>query len=196
MSPSSNDDTHLIGTIKATTDSVTEMMGVTLKQTDAIVKQLKGELNNADMEFEKLSNVVMEKLGHLEQLIIDPDKVGRDEAIGGKLPNGEWAACESSDERRVPEPMRVGEVADLIEIDGPPLEDLQPQYSLLKRAQENLEELKQTTGRKFDAVLGSLAAAKNEAKDRIRHQKETREKVETNLRNVEESLKDLLKARI
>ena len=175
---------------------MTEMMGVNWKQADAIVKQIKGELNNADMEFEKLSKVVMEKLGHLEQLINDPDKVGHDEAIGEKLPNGEWAACESSDKRRVPEPMRVGKVADLIEKDGPPLEDLQPQYSLLKRAQENLEELKQTTGRKFDSVLGSLTAAKNEANDRMRHQKEKREKVEANLRNVEESLKDLLKARI
>ena len=83
--------------------------------------------------------------------------MGHDGAIGEMLPIGEWAACESSDERRVPEPLRAGEAADLIENNGPPLEDLQPQYSLLKRAQENLEVLKQTTGRKLSASEFELA---------------------------------------
>ena len=201
----------MIGTIKATTDSMTEMMALKFKQVDAIVKQIKGELSHADKEFEELNKIVLEKLEHLEWLIKDPDQVGRDEAIDElveRIENGYadislscpggWDESSEPDESVEPvlEPSREKEICYLNERDGPGLEDQQPQNSLLKRANENLEELKKSAHGKFDSVLESLNAAKNEANERMRYQEEKRERVEINLRNVQESLKDLLKARL
>ena len=201
----------MIGTIKATTDSMTEMMALKFKQVDAIVKQIKGELSHADKEFEELNKIVLEKLEHLEWLIKDPDQVGRDEAIDELVERietgyadislscpGGWDESSEADESVEPvlEPSREKEICYLNERDGPGLEDQQPQNSLLKRANENLEELKKSAHGKFDSVLESLNAAKNEANERMRYQEEKRERVEINLRNVQESLKDLLKARL
>ena len=201
----------MIGTIKATTDSMTEMMALKFKQVDAIVKQIKGELSHADKEFEELNKIVLEKLEHLEWLIKDPDQVGRDEAIDELVERietgyadislscpGGWDESSEPDESVEPvlEPSREKEICYLNERDGPGLEDQQPQNSLLKRANENLEELKKSAHGKFDSVLESLNAAKNEANERMRYQEEKRERVEINLRNVQESLKDLLKARL
>lgn len=200
LCPSPNNDAHLIGTINATTDSMTEMMTLNWKQVDAIVKQIKGELENADKEFEKLNKIVLENLEHLEQLINDPDQVGRNESAIDESPDRYMTMEDMDDDddflfERV-RPSRYQELLYLIEKDGPGFEDQQPQNSLLEKALENLEELKQTTDRKFDSVLKSLKEAKNEANDRMRYQEQKREKVETNLRNIQESLKDLLKARL
>ena len=173
------------------------------KRVDEIVERVKGELDNADIEFEKLNHLVLEELGHFESLINDPDQLARDEAVdfvdagyaGNSLSSPEQGVPDRCD-KPVLEPIREKEISHLNEKDGPGLEDQQPQTSLLKRAHENLEELTQTAERKFTSVLESLKAAENEAKDRMRYQKEKRERVETNLRNIQESLKDFLKARL
>ena len=201
----------MIGTIKATTDSMTEMMALKFKQVDAIVKQIKGELSHADKEFEELNKIVLEKLEHLEWLIKDPDQVGRDEAIDELVERietgyadislscpGGWDESSEADESVEPvlEPSREKEICYLNERDGPGLEDQQPQNSLLKRANENLEELKQTTDRKFDSLLKSLAGAKHEVNLRTELQMERTEEVETYLRYIQESLRDLLQVRL
>ena len=205
----------MIGTVKATTDSMAEMMALKWEQVDAIVKQIKGELSYADKEFEELNKIVLEKLKHLEQLIDDPDQVGRDEAIDElveRIETGyadislscpdhclyEWDESSEPDESVEPvlEPSREKEICYLNEKDGPGLEDQQPQNSLLKRAHENLEELKKRAHMKFDSVLESLKAAKNEANERMRYQEEKRGRAEIKLRSIQESLKDLLKARL
>ena len=144
----------------------------------------------------------MKELRHFKQLITDPDQLERDEAlecgVGDIFFTGEDLEylVESNKPEPVLEPLREQEICHLNEKDGPGLEDQQPQNSLLKRTHENLEELKQTADSKFTSVLESLELAETEAKKRKRYQKEKRERVETNLRNIQESLKDLLKARL
>lgn len=212
LCPSPNGDAHLIGTIKATTDSMAEKMTSNWKKVDAIVERINGELSNADEEFEELNCLVLKELRHFKQLITDPDQLERDEAlesirvkVQGCLECGVDMfftgedlehLVESNKPEPVLEPLREQEICHLNEKDGPGLEDQQPQNSLLKRTHENLEELKQTADSKFTSVLESLELAETEAKKRKRYQKEKRERVETNLRNIQESLKDLLKARL
>jgi len=185
---------------------MTEKMTSNWKRVDEVVERIKGELDNADTEFEKLNHLVLEELRHFENLINDPDQLGRDEAVDvivEEIPDEYEGSCLEREfdkfygwDEPVLEPIREKEISHLNEKDGPGLEDQQPQTSLLKRAQENLEELTQTAERKFTSVLESLKAAENEAKDRMRYQKEKRDRVETNLRNIQESLKDFLKARL
>ena len=200
----------MIGTVKAATDSMAEMMALKWEQVDAIVKQIKEELNHADKEFEELNKIVLEKLKHLEQLINDPDQVGRDEAIDEleerietgyadiylSCPDHGLSSEPGESVEPVLEPSREKEICYLNEKDGPGLEDQQPQNSLLKRAHENLEELKKRAHGKFDSVLESLKAAKNEANERMRYQEKKRGRVDIKLRSIQESLKDLLKARL
>ena len=177
---------------------------------DEIVELIKGELDNADTEFEILNQLVLEELRHFENLINDPDQLARDEAVDDIVEEiqavyeGISLSCHADQmlfevcRRAEPvlEPIREKEISHLNEKDGPGLEDQQPQNSLLKVAHENLEELTQTAESKFTSVLASLKAAKNEARDRLLYQKVKRENVETNLRNIQESLKDLLRARL
>ena len=189
-----------------------EKMTSNWKKVDAIVERINGELSNADEEFEELNCLVLKELRHFKQLITDPDQLERDEAlesirvkVQGCLECGvdmfftgedlEYLV-ESNKPEPVLEPLREQEICHLNEKDGPGLEDQQPQNSLLKRTHENLEELKQTADSKFTSVLESLELAETEAKKRKRYQKEKRERVTTNLRNIQESLKDLLKARL
>jgi len=208
LCPSQNDDAHLIGTIKATTDSMTEKMNSNWKKVDAIVERINGELSNEDEEFEQLNFLVLKKLEHFEDLITDPDQLERDEALESIFEVGLESGVDMfsigedlehfdvcSEYEPVLEPSREQELSHLNEEDGPGLEDQQPQNSLLKKTHENLEELKQTADSKFTSVLESLELAETEAKKRKRYQKEKREKVETNLRNIQKSLKDLIKAR-
>ena len=195
---------------------MTEKMTSNWKQVDAIVERINRELDNADKEFEMLNDIVLEELGHFELLINDPDQAGRDEAIDvlEEIVQAEYAAItlscperesDESDKRNeinnllyepVLEPIREKEISHLNENDGPGLEDQQPQNSLLKRAHENLEKLKQTADSKFTSVLESLEAAENDAKDRMRYQKEKIERVKINLSHIQESLKDLIKSRL
>jgi len=191
---------------------MTEMMASNWEQVDAIVKQIKEELDNADKEFENLNELVLKKLGHLEQLIEDPDQVGLDKGIVELVERMEagyadialscpdrWdersSDSDASDES-VLEPTREKEISYLNEKDGPGLEDQQPQNSLLKRAHDKLEELKLTADRRFDSVLNSLKIAKNEANERMLFQEEKRKRVDTNLSKIQESLKVILKARL
>ena len=189
-----------------------EKMTSNWKKVDAIVERINGELSNTDEEFEELNCLVLKGLRHFEQLITDPDQLERDEAlesffvkVQGGLESGVDMfftgedlenLVESNKPEPVLEPLREQEICHLNEKDGPGLEDQQPQNSLLKRTHENLEELKQTADSKFTSVLESLELAETEAKKRKRYQKKKRERVETNLRNIQESLKDLLKARL
>lgn len=183
---------------------MTETMAFNWRQVDAIVRQTKGELSKSSRELGELNKMVSKWLRGLERLIIGLDQVGRDEVIdelenwtmtGDKYFGGLEAGVDMFPEPWL-EPSREEELSYLNEKDGPGLEDQQPQNSLLKRANENLEELKKSAHGKFDSVLESLNAAKNEANERMRYQEEKRERVEINLRNVQESLKDLLKARL
>jgi len=190
---------------------MTEMLALNWKQVDEIVTQIEEELNNADKEFENLNELVVKKLGHLEQLMNDPDQVVRDEAIAA---NEEIIAsayqdivlsCPYQEDERssepealvepAQEPSKVEELNYLNEKDGPGLEDQQPQNSLLKRAHDNLERLKQTADKKFDLVLQSLKIAKNEANERMRFQEGKRQRVDANLSNIQTSLKFLLEDR-
>lgn len=192
---------------------MTEKMTSNWKKVDAIVERINGELSNADEEFEELSYLVLKELEHFEQLITDPDQLERDEALESifvKLEGGLESGVdmfftdeeyleylvEWSEPEPVLEPLREQEIIHLNEKDGPGLEDQQPQSSLLKKTHENLEELKQTADSKFTSVLESLELAETEAKKRKRYQKEKRESVKTNLRNIKKSLKDLIKARL
>lgn len=201
----------MIGTIKATTDSMTEMMALKFKQVDAIVKQIKGELSHADKEFEELNKIVLEKLEHLEWLIKDPDQVGRDEAIDELVERietgyadislscpGGWDESSKPDESVEPvlEPSREKEICYLNERDGPGLEDQQPQNSLLKVAHGKLEKLKQRTNLEFNLVLDSLTEAKDEATKLMQYQEESTERVQIKLRDVQQALKHFLKARL
>ena len=201
----------MIGTIKATTDSMTEMMALKFKQVDAIVKQIKGELSHADKEFEELNKIVLEKLEHLEWLIKDPDQVGRDEAIDELVERietgyadislscpGGWDESSEPDESVEPvlEPSREKEICYLNERDGPGLEDQQPQNSLLKVAHGKLEKLKQRTNLEFNLVLDSLTEAKDEATKLMQYQEESTERVQIKLRDVQQALKHFLKARL
>ena len=176
---------------------------------DAIVRDMREDLIDASTEFVKLYEMVLIWLSHLQQFINDLDQVGRDEAID-ELENWIVTGDEISDflslaNAREPvgpvlhinlDPIREKEISYLNEKDGPGLEDQLPQNSLLKRAHENLEELKQTGDRKLESILDSWKAGKHEASDRMRHQKEKRQRVETDLRNIQELLKDFLKARL
>lgn len=191
---------------------MTENMNSNWKKVDAIVERINGELSNEGKEFEELNCLVLKELGHFEQLITDPDQLERDEALESIFVTLEGevesevemfsidenldhfdVCCESEP---VLEPSREQELSHLNEKDGPGLDDQQPQNSLLKKTHENLEELKQTAESKFTSVLESLELAETEAKKRKRYQKEKRERVETNLRNIQKSLKDLIKARL
>ena len=151
---------------------MTEMMASNWEQVDAIVKQIKEELDNADKEFENLNELVLKKLGHLEQLIDDPDQVGLDKGIVELVERMEagyadialscpdrWderlSDSDASDEP-VLEPSREKEISYLNEKDGPGLEDQQPQNSLLKRANDNLEELKLTADQEIRLGLEFL----------------------------------------
>ena len=192
---------------------MTEMLAFNWKKVDASVKLINRELSNADKEFEKRNKIVLENLGHLQQLIEDHDEVGRDEAIDdseGSIRLPGLATVESSKQDFMPgfksasdksvepvlESIREKEISYLNEKDGPGLKDQQPQNSLLNRAHENLEELKQTTDRKFDSLLKSLAGAKHEVNLRTELQMERTEEVETYLRYIQESLRDLLQVRL
>ena len=171
------------------------------KRVDEIVERVKGELDNADIEFEKLNHLVLEELGHFESLINDPDQLARDEAVdfvdagyaGNSLSSPEQGVPDRCD-KPVLEPIREKEISHLNEKDGPGLEDQQSQSSLLKRAHENLEELTQTADRKFTSVFESLEAAETKANERMQHQKKKRERVAKKLFIFKKSLKDLLKA--
>lgn len=189
-SPIATDDVHLIGTVKDTTDSMTETMASNWERVETTVKQMKRELSNADKEFQKLNDIVLAKLRHLEQLIEDSDQVGRDEEIV-KLETGDVFSAVALWE----EPIRMEEIGYRIE-PGPGLEGQQPQYSLLKRGHENLEELNKITDTKFDSFLDTMTVAIYKANDRMRQQEDKTEKVEIKLRNFQESLKDRLKARL
>ena len=191
---------------------MTEKMTSNWKKVDAIVERINGELSNADEEFEEHNCLVLKELRHFEQLITDPDRLERDEALESIFVKSEGGLesafdmfftgedleylVEWSEPEPVLEPLREQEISHLNEKDGPGLEDQQPQNSLLKKTHENLEELKQTADSKFTSVLESLELAETEAKKRKRYQKEKRERVETNLRNIQKSLKDLIKARL
>ena len=188
---------------------MTEMMAFNWERVDAVVEQMEDELTQARSEFITLCRMVSEWIGHLKKLIIDLDQGGRqrDEAIDDlgtwtedrsiRVPTSACVDCDP-DEWVEPflEPIRMKEISALNEKDGPGWEDRQPKDSLLKRAQENLEELKQRAHRKFDSVLMSLTEAKSEANEHMQSQVDERERMKTDLRNVEESLKEFLKARL
>ena len=151
---------------------MTEMMAFNWERVDAVVEQMEDELTQARSEFITLCRMVSEWIGHLKELIIDLDQGGRqrDEAIDDlgtwtedrsiRVPTSACVDCDP-DEWVEPflEPIRMKEISALNEKDGPGWEDRQPKDSLLKRAQENLEELKQRAHRKFDSVLMSLTEA-------------------------------------
>lgn len=204
MCPCPNDDLLLIGKIEATTHGMAEKMTSNLEQVDAAVGLMYKELDNAEHEFEKLINLILKDVGHLNQLIQDPDQLERDDALlhvekvvmrlEESIVESPFVLCneESDYEDQVHEPVRTEEIAHLIEQDGPGLEDQQPQNSLLKRAQENLEGLKQKTDMRFESVLRDLGRVTNKAKKQC--QKEDREMVEGELNDFKKLLKDLLKS--
>lgn len=205
MRPCPNHDLQLIGKIEATTHGIAEKMTTNLEQVDAAVSLTYNELDNAEHEFEKLKNLILKDVGHLNQLIQDPDQLERDDALLDfeevvMVVEGSDLCCEPSPrpeaepehEEHVHEPVRKKEIIHLIEQDGPGLEDQQPQNSLLKRAQENLEGLKQKTDMRFESVLRDLGRVTNKAKKQC--QKEGRETVEKELNDFKKLLKDLLKS--
>lgn len=182
---------------------MTEMMALNWKRVDATVERIKRGLKNADKEFEKLNKLVLENLGQMLQLIEDHDQVGRDEAIDDSevsiiltgIANIESCTQDFMSGKPVEpviEPIREKEISYLNEKDGPGVEDQQPHNTHLKRAHENLEELKQTTDRKFDSLLKSLSGTMHEVNMRTELQMETTEEVENYLSSIQE----LLKARL
>lgn len=179
---------------------MTENMTLNWKRVDAIVERINGVLNNADKEFEKLNNLVLEDLGHFEKLIEDPDQLKRDEAIVAMVANlAECAGVEPrfpfdpEPDEREQDPIRKEEISYLNEKDGPGLADQQPQNSLLQKEQENLKELKQTADTKFESVLQSLETAETDAKTRMLYQKEKRERVQKNLSHFQKLLEGFIK---
>lgn len=177
---------------------MTENMTLNWKRVDAIVERMNGVLNNADKEFEKLNNLVLEDLGHFEKLIEDPDQLKRDEAIDAMMVDlVECAGVEFSfgpePDESEQDPIRKEEISYLNEKDGPGLADQEPQNSLLKKEQENLKELKQTADTKFESVLQSLETAETDAKTRMLYQKEKRERVQKNLSHFQKLLEGFIK---
>ncbi|XP_078356168.1 uncharacterized protein LOC144640972 isoform X2 [Oculina patagonica] len=211
MCPCPNDDLQLIGKIEATTHGIAEKMTSNLEQVEAAVSLMYQELDNAEHEFEKLIKLILKDLRHLNQLIEDPDQLERDDALlvleevvsrvtaGPMLESGVddiFYIKEPDYEEHEHEPIRKEEIIHLLEQDGPGLEDQQAQNSLLKRAQENLEELTQTADMRFESVLRDLERVKIKATSNKRCLKEEIDRVERELFGFEELLKDLLKSHL
>ena len=216
MRSSPNDDLRLIGEVKATTDRIADKMGWNLDQVCAAVRRMDKERVSAWQDLQTLVEDVLEDLRHFKQLIVDPGQLEFD--CGLDEPGVDYEACvepsltfqfsldeiyfdsdneptETPAQRVVEEPIRKVEIGYLCAIDGSGLADQQPQVTLLKRTQKNLEDLVETIDSRFryDVFL-SLEKVERESKIRRQDQQDNREVIKREFSGLQEALKRLLKA--
>ena len=217
MCSSPSDDLHLIGKVKATTDRMAYKMALNVDQVYAAVRRMDKERDHAWQDLEMLIEGVLVYFRYFKELTVDPSQLDFHSGFDIKLwqsggcyvqPHvesvessycdfmaaGDEQSTDMTTEPVVEEPIRKEEIDYLCTIDGSGLADQQPQVTLLKKAQKNLEDLVETADRNFTFVFGSLEAVEREEKRRTQYMHENREEIKREFDNLQETLGRLLKA--